>query len=430
LTVSSDNLTNTIQTSVNCQINGYNNGSGAFIACLIDEALIYDKELTQSEVTYRYNSGSGRENWHYYSDKPTIEPIELFDPASVSSWDSFLEVLGGENQGSIGYNLYKVDKTNRYYWNGSAWVNGGSISNYNSQVVINTNIATFDAFPNKIGFIAYLISDGEQTVELDENQLTYTENQAPLINAGSNKNCKDNDIIAPFSDCSFSDLDGTVDHIYYKVDGEVDMWTEILQGGYGTLLEAVQAFTYQFSNIGVKTCRLQAEDNVGTKSEDSLEVNVQKFQITFNVKDSQGNHIANIYFKPGDGSGYVEKHSPFIYEYDYNISGYDIVIDKSGYGIHTATVPSTDHTENFTLLALIDTSEFADDIKRLLGLNQENYRIINPSYDTNSNLLSATIKTYPTKADANADTNVIATYTMIASYDDNSNMTDYKCVKE
>ena len=349
-TIIQDNLSLTILNTGSCQITG---GSGALypFAGNIDEVVIYDKELTPTEVTSRYNLGFGRESF-YFSNKPTIEPTDLFDPAIIASWDSFLETLGGGNEGSIGYNLYKVDKANKYYWNGSAWVTGGSSSNYNSQATISANIGTFDVSPDKIGFIAYLISDGEQKVELDENQITYTANQAPLINAGSNKSCKDNDTIIPFSDCSFSDPDGTIDHVYYKIDGEVDVWTEILQGGYGTLLEAVQAFTYQFSNVGIKTVRLQVEDNEGATSDDSLTVTVSKFTVTFNIKDTQGVHLPNINFNPDDGSGWQIVDSPFIFEFDYNASGYDVIFEKTNYISQTQNVLSTDHTENFTLVAL------------------------------------------------------------------------------
>ena len=68
-------------------------------------------------------------------------------------------------------------------------------------------------------------------------------------------------------------------------------------------------------------------------------------------------------------------------------------------------------------------------IKRILGLTQENFRIFNPTYDGNDNLLSATIKIYLTKADCDADTNAIATYSQIATYSGN-NMSTYKITKD
>jgi len=345
LTIYQDTLSATIINSINCEI-GAKDGAISVFDGLIDEVVIYEFELTSAQVSTRWNGGTGREN---LGDYPTIEPTDLFDPATILSWDSFLEILGGENEGSIGYNLYKVDKANKYYWNGSVWISGGDSEHYNSQAVVNSNINAFDATPDKIGFIAYLISDGEQKIELDENQITYTANQVPLVNAGSNKACQDNQSIASFSDCTFSDPDGTIDYAYYKVDGEIDTWSEISQGGYGTLLEAVQAWTYQFDNIGIKTVRLQVEDNEGAKSEDSLEVTVSKYTVIFNVQNTIGTHVSDFYFLPGDGSLPLLKNSPFTYDYDYKITPYDTAFYKDDYVSTSAEVDSTDHTENIIL---------------------------------------------------------------------------------
>ena len=70
-------------------------------------------------------------------------------------------------------------------------------------------------------------------------------------------------------------------------------------------------------------------------------------------------------------------------------------------------------------------------VRRVLGLSQENYRLFNVSYDgTGLKMVGCTIKLYSTKADCEADTNAIARYTMSASYDLNSQLSDYKVVKE
>ena len=351
LTTIHDALTASIMNVADCNIGSYNNGTDKWNG-LIDETLIYDKELSQAEVTYRYNTGTGREDWYHYSDKPTIEPTDLFDPASVYTWDAFLETLGGGNVGSIGYNLYKVNKTNKYYWNGSAWVTGGDSSNYNTIATVNSNIASFDGSPDKIGFVAYLISTGEQVVELSENQITYTVNQNPLVNAGTDKACNDNQSISPFSDCSFSDPDGTVVRADYKVDGEVDVWTEIPQGGYGSLLEAVQAWSYTFNVLGSKTVRLQVTDDAsgaGATANDSLIVTVSKYTRTVNIKDSvTGAHLQNVLFNPGDGTGPAYQDSPFSYSWEYG--SFDITMTKSLYNDRAQTISVSDETDlNLTI---------------------------------------------------------------------------------
>lgn len=68
-------------------------------------------------------------------------------------------------------------------------------------------------------------------------------------------------------------------------------------------------------------------------------------------------------------------------------------------------------------------------ITRILGLVQENFRIVNPIYDSNHLLTSATIKIYSSASDCTNDTNAIASYSMIAIYNSESEMTSYKVIK-
>lgn len=68
-------------------------------------------------------------------------------------------------------------------------------------------------------------------------------------------------------------------------------------------------------------------------------------------------------------------------------------------------------------------------IKRILGLTQENFRVIDPTYDVNHNLTSSTIKIYPTASDCENDINKIAEYQMIASYNLENECTSYKVKK-
>lgn len=68
-------------------------------------------------------------------------------------------------------------------------------------------------------------------------------------------------------------------------------------------------------------------------------------------------------------------------------------------------------------------------IKYILGLNQENFRILSPFYDENHNLISAIIKLYPTKNDTDNDINSFAEYIMTSVYNEANEMTSYKMVK-
>lgn len=69
-----------------------------------------------------------------------------------------------------------------------------------------------------------------------------------------------------------------------------------------------------------------------------------------------------------------------------------------------------------------------DDLQLILGLVQHNFRIFSPTYD-GERLTSATIKIYPTASDVDSDTNVIATYSLTASYNASGLISAYKMVK-
>ena len=74
-----------------------------------------------------------------------------------------------------------------------------------------------------------------------------------------------------------------------------------------------------------------------------------------------------------------------------------------------------------------------NELNRILGLFQENYRIFNPQYvvkDGQYCLTSATWKIYFTPSDCDNDVNAIATYNMVATYDNNGKMLTYKSIKQ
>lgn len=68
------------------------------------------------------------------------------------------------------------------------------------------------------------------------------------------------------------------------------------------------------------------------------------------------------------------------------------------------------------------------DVKKMLGLSQENYKIEDHTYDSSNNLISATVKTYPTPADLGNSTNELASYEMSASYDELNRLISYEVI--
>lgn len=69
------------------------------------------------------------------------------------------------------------------------------------------------------------------------------------------------------------------------------------------------------------------------------------------------------------------------------------------------------------------------DIKHILGLSQQNYRLGDHVYDSSGRLTFVTIRLYNTKNDCDFAVNEFAVYNMSAVYDTNGFLIDYKVVK-
>jgi len=83
------------------------------------------------------------------------------------------------------------------------------------------------------------------------------------------------------------------------------------------------------------------------------------------------------------------------------------------------------------IIETIIVTEIGEQLKRILGLSQENYRIFNPQYDRHNNLIAGTIKTYSNANDVDTDTNPIAEYEITANFNLRTNlMTSYKVKKK
>jgi len=92
-------------------------------------------------------------------------------------------------------------------------------------------------------------------------------------------------------------------------------------------------------------------------------------------------------------------------------------------------IPGIDTISN-TLTGITDTINSINiDLKLVLGLVQNNYRLSNHVYDSSDRLLSVIIKLYNTKSDCDNSIDEFATYQMNASYDTNGLLIDYKVVK-
>lgn len=159
--ISQNSLTDSILTIANCQISG-RDGYNCCYGGLMDEVVIYNKELNQSEVDYRYNDGNGTENIGFYYTSNNISlsnPNPSNNSINVDYTLTEISVDIGYNNGNFNYtietsgnlgnksesnvtdgiktlNIHPVESFTKYYW----WVN---VSAYGNESINTSMMFTF-----------------------------------------------------------------------------------------------------------------------------------------------------------------------------------------------------------------------------------------------------------------------------------------------
>lgn len=316
-------------------IGNYQSGGATESNFYADDYLLFDT----IQHTENYTPGYTISPTKYSSDLPTVFKTTGSGIANAE-FISFGETLGGNNEGTILYQL-SDDGINWLYWDGSLWSSAGA-GDYNTEAECEANILNFDSSNDIIYIKAFLISDGTEKVELDENQTGYIINTAPLTYAGLNKTAIYNVAMTPFSDALFSDAEGNITSVKWKVAGGT--YVAILIGAYATLLEAVRAFEYTPTHSGNKTLYLKATDSFDESAEDSMIVDVTQVTIDITIKDEDDCDLPGVEFDAGDSSEADEKDSPFSFTYD--IGTYTAILTKAHYNTlsesNTITINTTE----------------------------------------------------------------------------------------
>jgi len=117
----------------------------------------------------------------YPNDSPSVIPNDF---VSSNYFTSITENMGAYNDGDVTFQLSKDNGTTWYYYNGSSWVSTSSgTSQSNTITTINANIAWFNILTgtSQIKWKAFLNSNGTEKVELNQIDIEYGDNIAPLI---------------------------------------------------------------------------------------------------------------------------------------------------------------------------------------------------------------------------------------------------------
>jgi len=142
-----------------------------FLNGYLDEVIIYEKELSLSEVQARYNSGSGTEEEGLSTTDPTIvsDTGHIFTAALDTVTETATKFAGS----AIKYQVSSNDGVTWKWWNGAAWIaiTGGQTDSWyyanetNSASDAHTQIANL-AVNGTFKFRAFLHSDGIANPEL------------------------------------------------------------------------------------------------------------------------------------------------------------------------------------------------------------------------------------------------------------------------
>lgn len=143
----------------------------------IDEAVIFNRVLTASEITELYNAGNGKELTEYENGTFEITKTLGNTDALLSSFTDF-SVAEGTVDGTLNYQLSN-DGITWKYWDGVAWSDVINLVDYNSETDINTNIGTFSTTGNSIYVKTFITGDGNQEVEINQITITYNTNVSP-----------------------------------------------------------------------------------------------------------------------------------------------------------------------------------------------------------------------------------------------------------
>lgn len=177
---SSDILSGSIIASnVDYQISGRDGNNNCIDSdTIIDECVVYDRELTVADISYRWNGGAGTQalpggSTSFPTDNPYITPRSSL---STTEAVSFLANINASGSDEVRFIMVKTGVLK--YWNGAAWVDSdGTFAQSNTATEVNTNISSL-VVPSEtnitISWRALLHSDdGSTTPELLQVDLEY-----------------------------------------------------------------------------------------------------------------------------------------------------------------------------------------------------------------------------------------------------------------
>lgn len=175
-TIGSGPLTTSITNAANLQISGRDGNNNCIDSdTILDEVVVYARELTAAEVAFRWNNGNGTQvlpgpGVSFPVDNPPSIPKSGFQATSINDFNAVVTEPGSD---TVEFTII-VDGIEKY-WNGSAWVDSTGYPESNQASIVKANIATLTLSGlSTVNHRRYFHSDdGSTTPELDSTQFDF-----------------------------------------------------------------------------------------------------------------------------------------------------------------------------------------------------------------------------------------------------------------
>lgn len=228
----------------------------------------------------------------YPNDSPHIIP----DSSINSNFFNSINITYGDyNEWNVSFQLSKDNGTTWYYFNGSSWqITNWGTAQSNDVTTLNNNISWFNALTgtDEIKWKAFLNSNWEQKVELDQVTIDYFDSTPPIIND-----------LSPSENSLLPKHDFNIRFDYFDVDGGYGGWS-ITENNGGVGIEINPWNTSSGSNISLYKWGgsswgnniadqyidfVNTDFGTGSVTYPTLNIPYWKYRMDFYVNDLNGN---------------------------------------------------------------------------------------------------------------------------------------------
>lgn len=181
--VSSATLSATITNSADFQISGRDGNNDCIdITTLIDEVLVYSRELTTAEIAFRWNSGNGTQvipgaTTSFSTDNPRVESKVAILMTQILDVNATETITGSDEVRRI-IDVNGVD----FYWSGIAWIPSSGPTQTNPLAEIKANAPSLDLGAGKLVKFPYYLhsNDGSTTPIVSDQTIDFDSITAPV----------------------------------------------------------------------------------------------------------------------------------------------------------------------------------------------------------------------------------------------------------